>query len=144
MPGRSCYTDYILMTKSRLPLYVLVGSSAYAAEMSCLYVLLNVLNLKPVVAVALSFWVGFTVAFTLQKLITFKNYDRRPRVLTKQVVSYAALVAWNYGFTLMLVSWLASYVSPFVIRTGAIMIIAFWNYFIYHRIFKVGALPEPL
>jgi len=132
------------MPKSRLPLYVIVGASAYTAEMGCIYALLNILNLKPVAAVALSFWVGFAVSFTLQKLITFKNYDRRPRVLAKQVVSYAALVAWNYGFTLMLVGLLSSYVSPFVIRTATILVIALGNYFIYHRIFKTRSLPELL
>ena len=130
------------MIKNRLPRYVIVGGCAYVAEMSSLYGLISLVGLKPVLAVGVSFWVGFMVAFTLQKLITFKNYDRKPRSLARQLTSYALLVAWNYGVTLVLVAILTPQLSAFVIRTGAILLIATWNFFIYKRIFKSKELQD--
>lgn len=130
------------MTKTRLPRYIVVGACAYTAEMSSLYGLINVANFTPLTAVAVSFWIGFIVAFTLQKLITFKNYENKPRALVRQLVLYGVLVIWNYGFTLVLIALLTPMLSAFVARTGAIVIIASWNFVIYRHIFKSKSLQD--
>lgn len=126
--------------KSRLPRYAVVGATAYFSEMFCLLILIRILDFKPVTAVAISFWVGFVIAFSLQKLITFKNYERKPKALAWQIISYCALVTWNYGFSLALIRLFAPKISAFVVRTVAIIVIASWNYVLYHYIFKTGSI----
>jgi putative flippase GtrA len=130
------------MTKNRLPRYVIVGACAYTAEMISLYGLIKVASFTPITAVAVSFWIGFIVAFMLQKLITFKNYEKKPRALVRQLVLYGLLVVWNYGFTLLVVALLTPMLSAFVARTGAIVAIATWNFIIYRHIFKTKSLQE--
>ncbi|HUP26407.1 MAG TPA: GtrA family protein [Candidatus Limnocylindrales bacterium] len=123
-------------SKTTLITYVLVGGFAYLMEMGSLYYLVHVTGLSPLRGVAISFWVGFAIAFIMQKLLTFKNYDRRPAAIMRQLLLYCLLVAFNYGFTLLAVKWLSATVSVFVIRTLVIGMITCWNFVIYHFIFK--------
>jgi len=105
--------------------------------MGSLYLLKVVLGLSDLAAVAISFWIGFVVAFVLQKWVTFKNHDKQPKVIGKQLIMYGALAAWNYVFTLGLVALFSHAMSVFLIRTVAIAIITLWNYVIYRKlIFK--------
>ncbi len=114
-----------------------MGGLAYVLEMASLYYFVHIVRLGSLGAVAISFWVGFCVAFTLQKTLTFKNYDRRPGIVARQLGLYCLLVAFNYGFTLLAVRLLESKMSVFVIRTGVIGIITSWNFVIYRFIFKL-------
>lgn len=123
------------MKNNSLVRYVIVGGSAYMLEMAVLYLLRNQLGLSSVVSVGISFWVGFVVAFTLQKMITFKNYDRKLQTVGKQLAGYVLLVGWNYLFTLMVTTILAKHLSVFVIRSTVIAITTFWNYLFYKRLF---------
>ena len=121
--------------------YLVVGGSAYLIEMASLFIFKQFFHFTDVVSVAFSFWVGFVVAFILQKLITFKNKDKQTKIVGKQLVIYGVLSAWNYFFTLGLVAFFADTASVFVVRTVAIGIITLWNYAIYKAfIFKA---PEP-
>ena len=124
------------MPKSRLLRYLVVGGTAYLIEMVSLYVLHNNFGFSSLAAVAISFWIGFIVAFFLQKFVAFQNHDKRPHVIASQLVGYAALVAWNYGFTLLAVKYFASHGSVFLIRTVVILIVTLWNYSIYKVLFK--------
>lgn len=120
--------------KSRLFTYLLVGTCAYITEMATLYTLI-LFDFGPVSAVAISFWVGFIVAFTLQKFITFKSYNRSPKIIAQQMFKYGLLVAWNYGFTLISVRLLSSRLSVFIVRSAVIVIITMWNYVLYQYVF---------
>ena len=124
------------MAKAKLFRYLIVGGAAYLIEMAALYGLRHGLGLSPLRSVAISFWIGLVIAFLLQKLITFENYDRRAHVLAKQSVIYGVLVAWNYGFSLILVELLDESLSVFIIRTLAIAIVTSWNFFIYVKLFE--------
>jgi putative flippase GtrA len=116
--------------------YVAVGLTAYAAEMTALYAMKHIGRHGDVQAVAVSFWVGLIVAFVLQKMLVFQNYDRSVRSLSRQAVLYGLLVAWNYGFTLMVVHGLSRHISVFLLRTGVIGIVMGWNFLLYHYIFQ--------
>ena len=116
--------------------YLIVGGIAFLIEMGALFVLHNVLKLSPVTSVAISFWVGFAVAFILQKMVTFKNYQKSAKALAKQLVFYSILVAWNYIFSLAVVALLSPRFSVFTIRTCTILIVICWNFLIYKFIFK--------
>ena len=124
------------MRKHKFILYVLVGATSYLVEMGSLCLLNIVFGLPDVAAVAISFWVGFIVAFVLQKWVTFKSHSKAVHVVTRQLVAYGVLAAWNYGFTLATVALFSSVLSVFIIRTIAIAIITMWNFAIYSLIFK--------
>jgi putative flippase GtrA len=127
----------MLKSHATLVRYILVGGSAYLVEMGTLYGLHHGLGLGPLASVAISFWVGFIVAFVLQKTIVFKNYERGAKVLSRQLGIYSLLIVWNYLFTLVMVKLLSDTFSVFIIRTGVIAIITLWNFYLYKRhIFK--------
>jgi len=122
------------MLKPRIARYLLVGLTAF--EMTALYGLHSMLRLSPVVSVAISFWVGFVIAFAGQKLFTFQDYDRRAHIVATQIIGYSLLVAWNYGITLVAVKQFSSVLSVFAIRSIVIIVVTGWNYIIYRRLFK--------
>lgn len=123
------------LLEKKLVRYIIAGGSAYVFEMGSLYIAHAVLGLSPVTSVAISFWVGFITAFVLQKIFTFKNYEKHLRAISKQLVGYGLLVAWNYIFTLFCVSYFQKFVSVYIIRTLTIAIIVSWNYIIYKQLF---------
>jgi putative flippase GtrA len=124
------------LMEHRVVRYFLVGGSAYVIEIGCLVILHKVLGLSPVSSVAISFWIGFITAFTLQKLVTFKDFSRDKRAITRQIAGYSVLVAFNYAFTLMAVTILSDRFSVFIIRTAIIIIVTSWNFVIYRRLFN--------
>lgn len=122
--------------------YIIVGLGSYVVEMGSLFILKTAFLLSDVAAVAVSFWIGFFVAFVLQKLVTFQNHDKKPKTVTKQLVSYAILAGWNYIFTLGVVALFAPIASVFIVRSGAITVITLWNYFVYRRFIFTGSGKE--
>jgi putative flippase GtrA len=116
--------------------YLVVGGTAYLTEMGALYILKKQIGLGSVSSVAISFWIGFVVAFTLQKTITFQNYDRGTKAISQQLAFYSLLIAWNYAFTLVAVKLFEKNVSVFVIRTLVIMIVTSWNFITYRWLFS--------
>lgn len=115
--------------------YLLVGVTAYAVEMTALYALRHGLGYGPISSVAVSFWIGFVTAFVMQKLITFRNYEKTTRIIAKQLVGYSLLVAWNYGFTLLVVDMFSRHASVFALRTSVIVITTSWNFVAYKFLF---------
>jgi putative flippase GtrA len=118
--------------------YLVIGGLSYVIEMSALYVLKNGLQLTAVQSVAISFWIGLTAAFLLQKTVAFTDRRAAPGTLMRQVLAYGLLAGWNYIFTLVAVKLLSDHASVFVIRTAAIIIITVWNFLIYKRLFNAG------
>ena len=118
--------------------YIFVGGFSFVIEIATLYSLNQVLRVSPTISVAISFWVGFIVAYTLQKLVTFQNKEKSRRALTKQLVGYSLLVVWNYSFTLLVVELFHASVSVIILRTIVILITTTWNYVLYKKLFKVS------
>ena len=114
--------------------YLLVGVSIYILELIVI-ILAQKAGASAVVSVAISFWVGLSCSFILQKLITFRDRRTHHRVLIGQVAAVALLVLWNFGFTI-LVTKLLSGILPVITRTVALLITTIWNYYLYKtRIF---------
>jgi putative flippase GtrA len=124
------------MPKSHLKRYLIVGATSYAIEITTLYILHAVIGLSSEVSVAISFWVGFFTAFTLQKLITFQNHDKRITIMAGQITGYTLLVLLNYAITLLAVKFLSPHISVFIIRTAIILISTIWNFYAYKLLFK--------
>lgn len=119
---------------SKILRYLLVGFSAYAAEIAVIFLLHNVLGRSNAFSVALSFWVGFIWAFIAQKLFTFQSTNTTKKHLAKQVVLYSGLVLVNYVFSIFMVYVLQDYLNVIIIRTITIGIIVCWNFVIYNKI----------
>ena len=120
----------------KLVRYIIVGGLAYLVEMATLFGLKHEAKFSSVKSVAISFWVGLVVAFLLQKIITFKNHDRRIHILAKQIIAYGCLVLFNYLVTLITVKLLTPRLSVFIVRTMIIVLATIWNYYFYSLLFK--------
>lgn len=116
--------------------YLFVGSFVYIIEIITLYSLNYILRLSASISVTISFWVGFSVAYILQKLVAFQNKEKSREVITKQIIAYSFLVLWNYIFTLIVVESFHNNISVIVLRTVVIAITTIWNYILYKKIFK--------
>ncbi len=121
---------------TNLKRYIVVGGFAYVTEMMVIFLGVKVFNLNNVLVVGISFWIGFVVAFILQKLITFGNLDKRFHIIGKQLTIYGVLIAFNYLLTLMAVNIFSKYMSVYLIRTLIILFITVINFNVYKIIFK--------
>lgn len=92
------------------------------------------LKMTSVLAVGISFWLGFLIAFVLQKLIAFKNTDRSKKTVARQTLLYSGLVGVNYLFTLAFVAIFGPILGTIVARTIALIITTGWNYVIYSKL----------
>ena len=128
------------LLKHRLVRYVIVGGFAYLIEMVTLFGLHYGLKISPVHSVAISFWVGFIVAFVAQKFITFENHEKSPHIIGLQLVIYGLLVGFNYVVTLLAVNYFNKDFKVYVIRTVVILISTIWNYLVYRLLFKQNQL----
>jgi putative flippase GtrA len=124
--------------------YVVVGGSTYAFELAMILVAQH-LGASAVVAVAISFWCGLVVSFTLQKLVTFSDKRTHHKVVLPQIAAFSLLVMFNFAFTIV-VTRLLEHVLPVVaIRTFAVGITTLWNYYLYRtRIFRAPVIDAGL
>ena len=118
--------------------YLFVGGFSFVIEITLLYILSRTFHISAAISVTISFWVGFIVAYVLQKLVAFQNKEKSRRVITIQIIGYSLLVLWNYGFTILVVELFHSSVSVVVLRTIVIAITTVWNYALYKKLFKVA------
>ena len=118
--------------------YLFVGGFSFVIEITLLYILNRTFHISAAISVTISFWVGFIVAYVLQKLVAFRNKEKSRRVITIQIIGYSLLVLWNYGFTILVVELFHSSVSVVVLRTIVIAITTVWNYALYKKLFKVA------
>ena len=126
------FTVFLNSAKGR---YLLVGGTVYVLELIVIVVASH-LGAKPVLAVALSFWIGLCVSFVLQKVFTFGDRRTHHKILIPQVVAVSLLVLWNFGFTILVTRLLTS-LNPTITRTIALLITTVWNFYLYQtRIFK--------
>ena len=121
--------------------YLVVGGSIYALELVVI-VIAQQLGASAVVAVGLSFWIGLVVSFALQKLVTFGDKRVHHKVLLPQIIAFSLLVAFNFGFTILVTRLLQHQLPAVATRTLALGITTIWNFYLYRtRIFKTVADP---
>ena len=117
---------------SSLARYIVTGGFGFLVEIVVIASAVRLFGTSPVVAVAISFWIGIVASFMMQKLFTFRNRQASRRALTWQSVTYAALVGFNYIFTLAFVALVEPrWHSPELARTAALVITTAWNYIVY-------------
>ena len=113
--------------------YAFVGVLTYAVEITVLVGLHSGLHAQRTLATGASFWVGLLFSFLLQKLVAFQDYKKEVKAISRQAVGYAALVAFNYFLTLLIVS-LFPDKDLILSRTVALATTTIWNYVIYKKI----------
>lgn len=115
--------------------YVLVGGSAYALELIILFSLHKIVGLSATTATAISFWISIVISFLLQKIFSFKNYQKQAKLLSKQFTAYSILVLFNYCFTILVVAFFPDRLL-LLSRTLALVIVTTWNYLFYQQLFS--------
>lgn len=124
--------------------YLLIGGSVYVLELAIIWAAQSV-GLSAVAAVAVAFVIGTLVSFALQKLVTFGDKRKKAQIVGVQLAATIGLVIFNFGFTVLCTALLQKHLPAVAIRTGALLITTFWNFYLYRtRIFKPGATDEPL
>lgn len=116
--------------------YVIVGGTVYVFEILAIFVAQK-LGASTLVAVGLSFWLGFLLSFALQKFIAFGDKRTHHKIVIPQLIATAILVLFNFGFTLLVTKLLENVLPTFVTRTLALGITTLWNFYFYKtRIFS--------
>jgi len=122
------------LSQSSIFRYIFIGGLSYLIEVGLLALLIYGLKMTSVLAVGISFWLGFLIAFVLQKLIAFKNTDRSKKTVARQTLLYSGLVGVNYLFTLAFVAIFGPILGTIIARTIALIITTGWNYVIYSKL----------
>lgn len=118
--------------------YIIAGLTSLLFELVVLWFAHDVFSLSTQISVSISFWTGLAVAFMLQKFFTYKEHTKSVDVVSKQMILYGILVAWDYIFTLVFVSLVAPYSTIYIARLFSIVFIVSWNYLIYKKYIFVG------
>lgn len=122
------------LLKQSIVRYLLVGATAFVAEYTSFYFMYFSLNLPLYGANSLSFILGLTTSFTLNKVWTFGNSDHTKRT-THQLGLYISLAFINLLLTNILVGWLVySGLSAGISKLAAMIITSLWNFVIYRQI----------
>jgi putative flippase GtrA len=117
--------------------YLITGVSVYLFEL-VIIVIVRQLGGSAVLATGLSFWLGLITSFVIQKLFTFGDKRTSAGILGPQLIAFSVLVLFNFAFTLFVTHLLEKSLPATVIRTIALIITTFWNFYLYKtRIFKV-------
>jgi putative flippase GtrA len=119
--------------------YLMVGGSVYVFELLVIVVAQR-LGASAVAAVAWSYFLGTTLSFFMQKLVTFGDTRMHHRILVPQMIATGLLLLWNFVFSLLVTKLLADHVPAVATRTLALGITTIWNFYLYKtRIFKSAA-----
>jgi putative flippase GtrA len=110
--------------------YLVIGVSVYLFELLVIIVAQR-LGARPTIAVGLSFWLGTAVSFGLQKIVTFGDKRLHHKILVPQIIAASLLLAFNFGFSVVLAGLLAPPLPATLVRTLALGITTVWNFYIY-------------
>jgi len=125
-----------IMPSKALRRYVVIGGSVYVFEIVVI-VIAQRLGLGSVLSIGLSFWLGLSASFLLHKFVTFGDKRLHHSVLLPQLLAFAGLVMFNFGFTLVVARLLQNKLPAVIARTIALGITTIWNFYLYKiRIFK--------
>jgi putative flippase GtrA len=142
MEGRLGLKGVLVSDKKALKRYILIGGSVYLFELVVI-VFAQKLGANDVAAVGLSFWLGLFVSFALQKVVTFGDKRMHHKVLVPQIAAYCLLVAFNFGFTVLVTKLLEGVLPAALSRTLALGVTTMWNFYLYKtRIFKTTDSEE--
>lgn len=113
--------------------YIIAGGISFGVELGFLLFIYKGLGLSGELSTAISYWIGFISAFFLQKLLTFKDYEKTMKNISKQLVTYCILVAFNYIFTIVFIAFTPDSKLIFA-RIVALLLTTTWNFILYKKV----------
>jgi putative flippase GtrA len=114
--------------------YLVSGGSAFFLEYGSFFVLLNLLHVQLYLANSLSFALGLSVSFLLNRNWTFKKetYHRKSH---HQFVMYLLLALLNLFMTNLIIGSLKHFgLSPLVGKIIAMGLIIGWNFSLFNKV----------
>lgn len=128
--------DIKLLLNKQTVRYVVIGSIVYVVELLVILIMQK-FKINSMVTIGASFWVGLSISFVLQKIVTFKDKRTKRNILLPQIIAFSLLVLFNFGFTLLVTKLFYPVLPVILIRSIAIAITTVWNFYLYKtRIFK--------
>ncbi len=112
--------------------YLFVGFSTFSIDLGLLYILHGILKINLPIAVTIAYSVAVIYNFTLSLKWTFSNKEKKSLYL--HITQYAALLAFNYLFTVTFVSIVGGYISYVIAKIIAYGLLVLWTYPIYRLI----------
>lgn len=114
--------------------YILVGGSTFVIDFCILFSFHELLNLSIPIATSTAYWVSVTYNFLLNRSWTFSGVEQKQ--LHKNAGAYLLLLAFNYLFTVLFVSFMSHFIYFAVAKAIAVGVQITWTYFIYkHYVF---------
>jgi len=111
--------------------YIVIGGSTVAIDFFLLVLLHGVLNVNLFIATTISYWVSIAFNFTANRIWTF---GARESNVIKHIGAYAALLGFNYLFTIVFIGVATDLGMHYTIaKILAIPIQITWTYFAYKR-----------
>ncbi len=112
--------------------YLIVGSSSFILDISLLYLLTEIVGLRPTFSLVFSQIIVIIYNFSLNRFWTFKSTGQ----LNKQMILYLLLVVFNYflGLLIMYIGNEIFKINYLLIRVVNIALITLWNFLIYKYI----------
>ncbi len=112
--------------------YLYVGGTTFVIDIGLLIFLHGKLKINLAVATSVSYWVSIIYNFILNRWWTFNAKDNNK--LRKHLAAYSALLAINYLFTIIFVSFVSHFVNYAYAKIMAVILQTAWTYRIYKNI----------
>jgi putative flippase GtrA len=109
--------------------YVFVGGSTFILDIGLLILLHQGLNFNLAVATSIAYWVSIGYNFILNRTWTFSIAEKES--LRRHLGTYLILLAFNYLFTVIVVSTLGKVIYFGLAKAIAVAIQMIWTYKIY-------------
>lgn len=134
----------LIKAYARIIRFVIAGGTGAVINLTALYLLVTYAGLNPVLGSVGSFICAFFVSFSLQKLWTYKNYDKQ--TAGKQMTVYLGIqlfnLALNTGIMYILVHHTPIHYLVAQVITSAF--IAIESFFLYkHIVFRDTEKTQP-
>lgn len=119
-----------VLTRHSAIRYLIIGSTAFAADYIVLLIGYYTLNFPLNMATTLGFFTGFIISFSINKSWVFGGRHRKHVV--RQLIEYSLLVAFNYIFTVWFVGYFNTLgLAPAIGKLIAMGLIVCWNYVLF-------------
>jgi putative flippase GtrA len=134
-------TDLInYLYNHRLMRYLFVGGTTFIIDFGLLVLLHGKLNIPIAIATSISFWVAVTYNFFLNRSWTFSSGENKK--LHKHLAAYGILLAFNYLFTVLFVSFFSKHIPYTVAKALSVILQTSWTYQIYKRVIFTSPNPS--
>jgi putative flippase GtrA len=112
--------------------YLLVGGTTFFIDFGILFSLHAKLNVSLAIATSIAYWTSILYNFLLNREWTFSISERKS--LRKHIITYLALLGFNYLFTVIFVSLASRHINYLFAKACAVMIQMSWTYLVYKNV----------